>query len=309
MSVLTASGTATVQTAIHGKPMVVLYKLSPITYRLGRGLAQVDMYAMVNLIAGRRIVRELIQDDCTPEAVAEEAALAPLGSAEARHDDPRSRGGERRTRRAGSQRACGRRNPRPAPRDGPVSRGCRHRLRYTHGMRAIVIACVIAAGLPLSALTVKPLSFPELVAESGAVVHGRVAEVRGQWTTDRRGIESLVTVDAIDYLKGHWGGQVTVRVPGGQVGTFINLIPGAPRLAEGDRVVLFVKASGPSIPVITGTSQGVYRVAMDAQSGTAMVVPPIVEAGAPLTPRGDLARRPLSLPAFADAVRRAEAAR
>lgn len=71
--VLTASGTATVQTAIHGKPMVVLYKLSPITYRLGKPLAKVDMYAMVNLIAGRRIVQELIQDDCTPEAVADEA--------------------------------------------------------------------------------------------------------------------------------------------------------------------------------------------------------------------------------------------
>jgi hypothetical protein len=176
-------------------------------------------------------------------------------------------------------------------------------------MRAIVIACVVAAGLPLSALTVKPLSFPELVAESGAVVHGRVAEVRGQWTADRSGIESLITIDAINYLKGQWGEHVTVRVPGGQVGTFVNLIPGAPRLAEGDRVVLFLKASGPSIPVITGTSQGVYRVAMDAQSGTFMVVPPVVEAGAVVTPRGDLARRPLSLPAFADAVRRAEAAR
>jgi lipid-A-disaccharide synthase len=71
--VLTASGTATVQTAIHGKPMVVLYKLSPVTYRLGKPLAKVDMYAMVNLIAGRRIVRELIQEACTPEAVADEA--------------------------------------------------------------------------------------------------------------------------------------------------------------------------------------------------------------------------------------------
>jgi lipid-A-disaccharide synthase len=71
--VLTASGTATVQTAMHGKPMVVLYKLSPMTYRLGKPLARVDMYAMVNLIAGRRIVRELIQDECTPAAVAEEA--------------------------------------------------------------------------------------------------------------------------------------------------------------------------------------------------------------------------------------------
>lgn len=72
-TVVTASGTATVQTALHGKPMVVLYKLSPMTYRLGRRLARVDMYAMVNLIAGQRIVRELIQDDCTPEAVAVEA--------------------------------------------------------------------------------------------------------------------------------------------------------------------------------------------------------------------------------------------
>ena len=72
-AVVTASGTATVQTALHGKPMVVLYKLSPLTYRLGRRLALVDTYAMVNLIAGQRIVRELIQDDCTPEAVAGEA--------------------------------------------------------------------------------------------------------------------------------------------------------------------------------------------------------------------------------------------
>lgn len=71
--VLTASGTATVQTAMHGKPMVVLYKLSPLTYALGKPLARVDMYAMVNLIAGRRVVSELIQEDCTPEAVAGEA--------------------------------------------------------------------------------------------------------------------------------------------------------------------------------------------------------------------------------------------
>ena len=72
-AVVTASGTATVQTALHGKPMVVLYKLSPLTYRLGRRMARVDMYAMVNLIAGKRIVRELIQDDCTAKAVATEA--------------------------------------------------------------------------------------------------------------------------------------------------------------------------------------------------------------------------------------------
>ena len=72
-AVVTASGTATVQAALYAKPMVVLYKLSPMTYRLGLPLARVDMYAMVNLIAGQRIVVELIQDHCTPEAVATEA--------------------------------------------------------------------------------------------------------------------------------------------------------------------------------------------------------------------------------------------
>lgn len=70
--VATASGTATVQTAIHGAPMVVVYRLSPLTYALGRRFVRVSTYAMVNLIAGRKVVPELIQDDCNPERVAAE---------------------------------------------------------------------------------------------------------------------------------------------------------------------------------------------------------------------------------------------
>lgn len=73
-AVVTASGTATVQAALHGKPMVVVYKVSPMTYRLAKRMTLVDTYAMVNLIAGERVVAELIQDACTPEAVAAEAA-------------------------------------------------------------------------------------------------------------------------------------------------------------------------------------------------------------------------------------------
>jgi len=69
---LTASGTATVQCALHERPMVVVYRLSPLTYRLGRRFVKVDMYAMPNLVAGERIVPELIQDDFTPERVAAE---------------------------------------------------------------------------------------------------------------------------------------------------------------------------------------------------------------------------------------------
>ena len=61
--VITASGTATVQAALHERPMVVVYKLSPLTYRLGKPFVNVDMYAMPNLVADRRIVPELIQDE------------------------------------------------------------------------------------------------------------------------------------------------------------------------------------------------------------------------------------------------------
>lgn len=71
--VITASGTATVQAALHGRPMVVVYRLSPVTYRLGKPLVRVSMYSMVNLVAGSRVVPELIQEACTPENVAREA--------------------------------------------------------------------------------------------------------------------------------------------------------------------------------------------------------------------------------------------
>ena len=70
--VITASGTATVQATVHERPMVVVYRVSPMTYRLGKRFLKVDMFAMPNLVAGRRVVCELIQEDCTPERMAEE---------------------------------------------------------------------------------------------------------------------------------------------------------------------------------------------------------------------------------------------
>jgi lipid-A-disaccharide synthase len=72
-AVITASGTATIQTALHNRPMVVVYRLSPVTYKLGKPLVRVSMFSMVNLVAGERVVQELIQEECTPERVAAEA--------------------------------------------------------------------------------------------------------------------------------------------------------------------------------------------------------------------------------------------
>jgi lipid-A-disaccharide synthase len=67
-----ASGTATVEAALLGAPMVVVYHVSPVTYALGRRLVNVPHFAMVNLIAGRRVVPEIIQREFTPDRVASE---------------------------------------------------------------------------------------------------------------------------------------------------------------------------------------------------------------------------------------------
>jgi lipid-A-disaccharide synthase len=67
-----ASGTATVEAALMDLPMVVVYRLSPLTYALGRPFVSVPHYAMANLIAGHEVVKELIQRDFRPETVARE---------------------------------------------------------------------------------------------------------------------------------------------------------------------------------------------------------------------------------------------
>lgn len=82
--VLTASGTATVQAALHGRPMVIVYRFGPLEYKLGKPFVHIDTYGMVNLIAGEMVVPELIQDAFTPEAVAAEA-VELLTNEERRH--------------------------------------------------------------------------------------------------------------------------------------------------------------------------------------------------------------------------------
>ena len=80
---IVASGTATVETALTMTPMVVVYRLSRLTYALGKPLVNLKNYAMVNLIAGRTVVSELIQGGLTPERVTEET-LRILEDGEAR---------------------------------------------------------------------------------------------------------------------------------------------------------------------------------------------------------------------------------
>ena len=69
---IVASGTATVEAALLDLAAVVVYRVSPVSYAIGRPLVRVPHYAMANLIAGRRVLTELIQGDFRPDPVARE---------------------------------------------------------------------------------------------------------------------------------------------------------------------------------------------------------------------------------------------
>jgi hypothetical protein len=132
------------------------------------------------------------------------------------------------------------------------------------------------------------------------IVHGTVVDVRARAAGGRDTIETLITVAVATALKGEPTSAVVFRVPGGQIGRYRRVMVGAPTFAEGQEVVLFLRGQAPAVPMPFGLHQGVYRV---TRSGGPAMVTPVVADGAGRVMRGDPARRPLALDAFARDVR------
>lgn len=66
---MVASGTATLETALFGVPMIVLYRVSPLSYLIARTLVDIEHIALVNILSGKRVVPEFIQHDAQPERI------------------------------------------------------------------------------------------------------------------------------------------------------------------------------------------------------------------------------------------------
>jgi hypothetical protein len=175
---------------------------------------------------------------------------------------------------------------------------------------AVFVAFVILSAA-VQATVLIPIEFRELVAIAPVIVHGRVVEVRSAFVDGRRAVETFVTIEAAEYFKGDLGAEITVRVPGGQVGRYRTVFIGAPEFRQGDELVLFLKNSGSPLPYIVGLSQGAFRVVTDARSGRRMVTTPVVmgkqDGAAERVVRGDPARKPIPIESFRAVVRQAMA--
>ena len=71
---VSVSGTVTLEIALVGTPMVIIYRLSPLTYQVAKRLVKVDHIGLCNIVAGETVVKELIQNEANPERIAAEIA-------------------------------------------------------------------------------------------------------------------------------------------------------------------------------------------------------------------------------------------
>jgi hypothetical protein len=144
-----------------------------------------------------------------------------------------------------------------------------------------------------------------LARDARAIARGRVVSVEGRLTDDRRGIETLVTLDVDTYLKGALGSKLQFRVPGGEVGRYRSIFVGAPRFEVDQQVIVFLGASGPAVPHILGLSEGVFRVVRSSAANGWLVTPPAALPVAQPTTivRGDPSRQPMPLADFEQRIR------
>src|SRR3954447_4724800 len=182
-----------------------------------------------------------------------------------------------------------------------------HLYRLRTMRRLLAIALLVTVPAVLRATVLIPIEFRELVTVSSTIVRGRVVEVRADWVDGRRALDTFLTVEADEYYKGGPGQAVVVRIPGGQLGRYRTIFVGAPEFQRGDEVVLFLRGNPARGAFIVGLSQGAFRIAPDRSGGRVVTSPVVlgqpVEQTQPVL-RGDVSRRPMSVDAFRDLVKR-----
>ncbi|HVI75774.1 MAG TPA: hypothetical protein VM683_12385 [Anaeromyxobacteraceae bacterium] len=148
------------------------------------------------------------------------------------------------------------------------------------------VAATALAALPqlCAAALAVPASVEELALASSAVVRGRVARTEARWSQDHLRIETLAEVEVASAWRGAAPARLEVVLPGGAVDGLAQRVVGAPRLAAGEEVVLFLWRGGDAAHYrVAGLAQGKFTVAGVAArpdlSGTTFVPRARLRAG------------------------------
>lgn len=178
-------------------------------------------------------------------------------------------------------------------------------------LAVVTLLSVVTSWSPAGATVYVPTELSDLVRASPTIVRAVVVDVTADRSDVRGKISSVVTLEAEAYVKGNLGPLLRIRVPGGRVGRYENIVMGAPRFAAGQRVIVFLDARPPQLPHLVRLGQGVFRIL--ARPDGPYVTPPAVSADAPVAAsgssggrsgdgrplvRGDGARREERLEAF-----------
>jgi len=187
---------------------------------------------------------------------------------------------------------------------------------YNAQMRIAVAAVVmLASSMTLTAHTVVPAEFRQVVSEATLIVRGRITDVRSvEATVPGQGVDSIATVMVENRLKGQASSFVYVRVPGGTIGAVRYTMVGAPTFKTGQRAIFFLK---PGVTDTTyrpvGLTMGLYRIQAEPRTNRQVVEPPLVggrtTAAAGPAIRGDVRRKLMPVAEFESLVRLSMASR
>jgi hypothetical protein len=146
------------------------------------------------------------------------------------------------------------------------------RIRRAAVMAAAIAAVAVGGAFDaIEATTLVPSDVATLARDAQVIARGRVVEIDAQWADGRRRVETIVTMEIDAALKGSAGRTLQFKVPGGQIGRYRSLMVGAPSFGVGQQLIVFLGGRAPSIPVVLGLSQGVFRLSPGA--GGMLVMP------------------------------------
>jgi hypothetical protein len=136
------------------------------------------------------------------------------------------------------------------------------------------LALIGFALVRITATTVIPPTFEQLVQQAELIFQGTVTDVKSIWEGEgaQRHIDTYVTFQVADSVKGDAGSSYTIRMLGGTVGDETMMVTDSPKFSVGDREILFVEHNFDQFVPLVGISHGRFHVQSDKETGRDIVV-------------------------------------